>query len=36
MNKDTAIFISYNLWMITLIKYVNNFQIAKIQSQGDV
>ena len=33
MNKDTAIFISYNLWMITWIKNVNNFQIAKIQPQ---
>ena len=34
MNKDTAIFISYNLWMITCIKNVNNFQMAKIQPQG--
>ena len=34
MNKDTAIFIFYNLWMITWIKNVNNFQMAKIQPQG--
>ena len=34
MNKDTAIFISHNLWMITWIKNINNFQIVKIQPQG--
>ena len=34
MKKDTAIFMSYYLWMITWMKNVNNFQTAKIQPQG--
>ena len=40
MNSDTLVLLltfkdmSYYFWMITLMKNVNNFQIAKVQPQG--
>ena len=40
MNKDTLILLLifyntlYYFWMITLMKNVNNLQIAKVQPQG--
>ena len=42
MNTDTLVFflilqnVSYYFWMVTWMKYVNNFQIAKIKPQGVV
>ena len=40
MNTDTLVLLlifwsaSYFIWMITWMKNVNNFQIAKVQPQG--
>ena len=40
MNTDTLVLLlifqntSYYFWMITWMKNVNNFQIAKVQSHG--
>ena len=40
MNKDALVLLLtfkntfYYFWMITLIKNMNNFQIAKVQPQG--